>query len=139
MLRETGTGRCSALNAHSIAFFTVNPFSITRKAVCRFVTRIKRHVITVYTYDTAIFIVLPVLSGCPGTILNADRSTLFSNLNVHTLNPVQLCDIHINDSSIITKLYQSALLRDEIDVSEHMIFLRYNLTMNRDKIKLIML
>jgi len=27
---------------------------------------------------------------------------------------------------------------DEIDVSERMIFPRYNLTMNRDKIKLIM-
>ena len=105
--REIGTGRCNALNVHSIAFFTVNPFSITWKAVCRFVTRIKRRVITVYTYDTAIFIVLPVLSGCSGTILNTGRSTLFSNSNVHTLNPVQLYDIHITDPSIITELCHS--------------------------------
>lgn len=33
-----------------------------------------------------------------GTILNVDRSALFSNSNVHTFNPitVQLCDIHIS-------------------------------------------
>lgn len=121
--------KCSA----SIAFFTVNPFSITRKAVCRFVTRIKRLVITVYMYDTAIFIVLPVLSGCPGTILNVGWSTLFSNSNVHTFNPVQLCGIHISDPSIITELCHFALHCHEIAVSEH-IFLRYNLTMKRDKL-----
>jgi len=127
--REIGTGRCNALNVHSIAFFTVNPFSITWKAVCRFVTRIKRRVITVYMYDTAIFIVLPVLSGCSGTILNTGRSTLFSNSNVHTLNPVQLYDILL----ILQLLRNYVTPRRNQIVSERVFFLRYNLTMKHDK------
>lgn len=60
-------------------------------------------------HDTAIFIVLPVLSGRFGTILNAAAHCS----QIRTCIRLTQCgysDTHISDLSIITDIYHFALL-----------------------------